>query len=378
MTLPETAILARRQQRVRQTLDALNLDALIVTHAPNIRYLTNHVGSAGILVLTREEAHLAIDFRYQDAVAALQQSPSACPWLRVWTVPASYDEALVGCLIEIGVTQVGFEATHLTVARHEWLLRALSARGGGVAMRSTERIVEQERIIKDAAEIQVIRDAAARIAAVAEAGFAAVRAGVTERSVAAALESAMREAGYERTAFDTIVASGPNAALPHYRAGDRVLESGDLVVLDFGGVLDGYCCDLTRTVSVGPPSSETARVHAAVRDAQQAAIAAVRPGVEASGVDHAARSVLAARGLGEAFGHGTGHGLGLDVHEEPRITRPRPDVPPVSLEPGMVFTIEPGAYISGWGGVRIEDDVLVTADGCEVLTGVARDLLALG
>jgi Xaa-Pro aminopeptidase len=187
----------------------------------------------------------------------------------------------------------------------------------------------------------------------------------------------MRAAGYERTAFDTIVASGPNAARPHYRAGDRVLAAGDLVVLDFGGVLDGYCCDLTRTVSVGPPSLESARLHAAVREAQQAAIAAVRPGVEATEVDRAARSVLVAHGLGEAFGHGTGHGLGLDVHEEPRITRPLPDVAPVHLEPGMVFTIEPGAYIPGWGGVRIEDDVLVTADGCEVLTTVPRDLLAL-
>jgi Xaa-Pro aminopeptidase len=377
MTLPATSLLAQRHARIHLALDALGLDALMVTYPPNIRYLTNHVGSAGVLVLTRTAAHLAIDFRYQDAVASLQRSDFACPGLRTWAVPGSYDESVIGCLIEIGVIQVGFEAAHLTVARHEWMRRALSSRGADVRLRSTERVVEQLRLIKDAAEIEALRDAASRINAVAEAGFAAVRPGVSERTVAAALESAMRAAGYERMAFDTIVASGPNAALPHHRAGDRVLTLGDVVVLDFGGVLDGYCCDLTRTVSVGPPSAEAVRVHAAVRDAQQAAIAAVRPGIEASRVDDAARNVLAERGLGEAFGHGTGHGLGLDVHEEPRITRPRTDVPPVPLEAGMVFTIEPGAYVSGWGGVRIEDDVLVTPGGCHVLTSVPRELLAL-
>ena len=187
----------------------------------------------------------------------------------------------------------------------------------------------------------------------------------------------MRAAGHDGLGFETFVASGPNGPLPPYRAGERRLEPGDLVVLDFGGVLDGYCSDLTRTVSVGPPSAEALRVHGAVREAQAAAIAAVRPGLDATSVDAAARGVLDRLGLGEAFGHGTGHGLGLDVHEEPRISRPRPDAPGARLEPGMVFTIEPGAYLPGWGGVRIEDDVLVTEGGCEVLTSVPRDLLAL-
>jgi Xaa-Pro aminopeptidase len=209
------------------------------------------------------------------------------------------------------------------------------------------------------------------------AAFAAVRPGTAEREVAGAIEAAMRAAGYERQAFDTIVASGPNAALPHHRAGDRQLQSGDLVVLDFGGVLDGYCCDLTRTVCIGAPSLQARQVYDAVLAAQRAAIASVKPGVDAVSVDAAARQVLEARGLGEAFGHGTGHGLGLDVHEEPRVARARPDVPNVALEPGMVFTIEPGAYLPGWGGVRIEDDVLVTASGYEILTPIPRELLAL-
>ena len=372
--LPTSKQLAARHTRVRASLDALSLDALVVTSAVNIRYLTNHAGSAGVLVLTRDGVHLLVDFRYRDAVRMLQESPAACPGLRVWDVPASYDEALLVCLAEIGSSIVGFEAAHVTVSKHDWWQRTSSSRDLGITFRSTERVVEQARLIKDTAEIETLREAARRLSDVATAAFAGVREGVSERHVAGVIESAMRAAGYERVAFDTIVGSGPNAALPHYRAGDRMLSSGDLVVLDFGGVLDGYCCDLTRTVSIGSPSAEARQLHAAVFDAQHAALAAVRPGVETSVVDAAARSVLEEHGLGAAFGHGTGHGLGLDIHEEPRITWPRPDVPSVMLAPGMVFTIEPGAYLSGFGGVRIEDDVLVTETGCEVLTSVPREL----
>lgn len=375
MSLPDSATLERRQTRVRESLDALNLDAIVVTEPANIRFLCNHVGSAGVLVLTGIGAHLLIDFRYEEAVRALQESAAASPRLRRWQVPGSYDEALVGCLCDIGVNEVGFEAAHLSYARHEWVTRTLSAKDCGVVLRSTRDVVERIRMVKDAAEVATLRESAARLAGVVDVAIDAVRAGVTERSVAAAIDAAIRDAGYDRPAFDTIVASGPNSALPHYRAGNRVLARGDLVVLDFGGVLDGYCSDLTRTVAVGTADPETRRVHAAVLDAQQAAIAAVRPGIQTSSVDAAARAVLEERGLGEAFGHGTGHGLGLDVHELPRITRPRPDAPPVLLEPGMVFTIEPGAYVAGWGGVRIEDDVLVTESGCELLTTSARDLL---
>ena len=378
MPLPDTSALARRHARIRQTLETLSLDALIVTNATNIRYLTNHVGSAGMLVIARDAVHLLVDFRYVESVRLLQDSPEACPGLRVWDVPASYDEALLGCLVEIGVTRVGFESTHVTVSQFDWWRRTCEARRLGLALRPTERAIEQHRVIKDAAEIATLRDSAARLGAVADATFAAVRAGITERDLAGLLEAALRAAGYERPAFDTIVASGPNSALPHYRAAGRRLAAGDLLVLDFGGVLDGYCSDLTRTVAVGAPSPEARRIHAAVHAAQQAAIAAVRPGVDSTSVDTAARDVLRQHGLGEAFGHGTGHGLGLDIHEEPRVTRQRADVTSVPLEAGMVFTIEPGAYLPGFGGVRIEDDVLVTDTGCDVLTSVPRGLLVLG
>ena len=377
MRLPTSGHLAARQARLRQCLDTLKLDALIVTCAANIRYLSNHTGSSGVLVVTPESVRLLVDFRYREAVQMLQQSPSACPGLAVQDVPASYDDALLEYLSDLGASTVGFEAAHVSVAKHEWWRRAAETRRLDIAFRPTEKAIEEARLIKDPFEIATLRDAAARLTPVAASVFEATRAGQSERAVAAVLEAAIRHASYERLAFDAIVASGPHAALPHHHTGDRILAEGDLVVLDFGGVLDGYCCDVTRTVSIGPPSSQARRLYTAVYDAQQAAIAAIRPGVGSSAVDGAARSVLDARGFGEAFGHGTGHGLGLDIHEEPRITRTRADVASVPLVPGMVFTVEPGAYVPGFGGVRIEDDVLVTETGCEVLTTVSRELRTL-
>ena len=379
MGFPGSDSLAARHRATRNRLAALGLDGLVVTNPTNIRYLSNHAGSAGTLVVTHSEVHLLIDFRYEESVRSVQASDAACPGLRTWPVPASYDEALIDMLSGLTMpAKLGIEAAHLTVARKEWLERTSTSRGLALTWTSTERVVEQPRLVKDASEIATLRDAAARLTGVAESAFRSIRSGVTEREVAGSIEMAMRAAGYERLAFDTIVASGPNAALPHYRAGTRILKPGDLVVLDFGGVLDGYCSDLTRTVSVGAPTPDALRLHAAVREAQQAAIEAVKPGVPASSVDAAARGLLESRGLGEAFGHGTGHGLGLDIHEEPRVGPPRPHSASVQLEPGMVFTIEPGAYLPGMGGVRIEDDVLVTEDGYEVLTSVPKELLALG
>ena len=376
--LPGSNVLAARHARVRSALEATRLEALIVTTPANIRYLANHIGSAGTLIVTPDDLQLLVDFRYKESVRTRQHSPAACPGLRLIDVPDSYDEALVSATMASPARIIGIEAGHLTVARQEWLIRTWQSRSADITLRSTERFIERFRAVKDAAEVSVLREAARRLTSVAETAFDSIRVGLAEREVAAVIETALRRAGYERPSFDTIVGSGPNSALPHYRAGDRALHDGDLVVLDFGGVLDGYCSDLTRTVTVGNPSPEARRLHAAVLEAQSAAIDAVKPGVTTADVDGAARQVLVGHGLGEAFGHGTGHGLGLDVHEEPRVSKPRPDVPPERLEPGMVFTIEPGAYVPGFGGVRIEDDVLVTETGCEVLTSVPRDLRVCG
>jgi len=378
MRLAPSDVLAARHRRLHDLMAPDALHALVVTNPTNIRYLTNHDGTAGIVVITRDAVQLLIDFRYEAAVASLQTSAAACPTLQMRSVPASYDEALADVLTGLGVASVGIEAGHLTVARHEWLTNALASRAPSTSLRSTQRLIERLRVIKDSFELERLRDAAARLETVVDQSFPALRPGTRERDVAGAIESALRKAGYERPAFDTIVASGPNAALPHHRAASRKLKPGDLVVLDFGGVLDGYCCDLTRMASVGTPSQAARRLFDAVREAHSAAIDAVKPGRPASTVDAAARDVLTAHGLGDAFGHGTGHGLGLDVHEEPRVGRRRADAPDPILEPGMVFTIEPGAYLAGFGGVRIEDDVLVTETGCEVLTSVPRDLRICG
>src|SRR5882672_4635499 len=244
---------------------------------------------------------------------------------------------------------------------------------------STEHLVERLRVRKDEYEIATMREAAARLSAVATGVLTAVRRGETERDLALAIDVRIRQAGFERAAFDTIVASGPNAALPHARPGERTITEGDLVVLDFGGVYDSYCVDLTRTVSVGRASARVREVYEAVREARARAVAAVAPGRSRFEIDAAARDTLARHGLGEAFGHGTGHGLGIEVHEDPRIARRQPgvDLQNEAVAARMVFTIEPGAYLPGWGGVRIEDDVLVTDTGVEVLTDTTTELVEI-
>jgi Xaa-Pro aminopeptidase len=219
-----------------------------------------------------------------------------------------------------------------------------------------------------------------RLSAVARKAPAEIRPGRSEAEVAMAIDFLIRREGFAKTAFDTIVASGPNSASPHARPGERRLVEGDLVVLDFGGVYDSYCVDLTRTVSVGKASDRAREVYGAVLEAHDRAIAAVKPGASRFGIDAAARDTLGRHGLADAFGHGTGHGLGIEIHEDPRVTRKRPGDEETAPEDeavaaGMVFTIEPGAYLPGWGGVRIEDDVLVTASGVEVLTDVTTDLI---
>ena len=242
------------------------------------------------------------------------------------------------------------------------------------------------RVRKDVHEVATLRAAASLLSEVARDVLRTVQPGPSEREFAAVIDYKLKSAGFARPAFETIVAAGVNSALPHARPGAHRLQAGDLVVLDFGGVYDGYCVDLTRTVCLGRPTEEMRRVYDAVVQAQRAALAAVKPGTPAATVDAAARTVLSERGLGEAFGHGTGHGLGVEVHEAPRVAPFRPsssssssadvDSAAEMLEEGMVLTIEPGAYVNGWGGIRLEDDVLVTAEGCEVLTDVPRELAA--
>jgi Xaa-Pro aminopeptidase len=380
MSHAPSAALKRRHQAVRDDMAAHGLDALVVTSLPNILYLTNFTGSSAIAVLTADRLYFVTDFRYITSIAASQATACECPELELVEVEGSYDVTLADLLGSYGWRRVGYEAAHLTVARYDWLKATLAANSAPAPeLVATDRVVERPRAVKDAYEIATLREGARRLSQVAATVLSAVRRGRTEREFALAIDWRIRQAGFERSAFDTIVASGPNAALPHARPGERTITEGDLVVLDFGGVYDSYCVDLTRTVSVGPASARAREVYAAVRDARNRAIEAVGPGQSRFAIDAAARETLAGYGLGEAFGHGTGHGLGIEVHEDPRIARRRPDVDTQDemVAPGMIFTIEPGAYLPGWGGVRIEDDVLVTDDGVELLTDVTTELIEI-
>jgi len=381
MSHAPSAALSRRHQAVRDALQVLELDALVVTSLPNILYLTNFTGSSAIVVIDATRLSFITDFRYLTALADSRGTAHECPALDVVTVEGSYDSALAELLGAGPARRIGFEAAHLSVARHEWLVSSLKSRvpssKTAIELVATERVIERLRVRKDDYEIATLREAARRLSLVASGVIGDVRRGRTERDLALAIDWRIRQGGFERSAFDTIVASGPNAALPHARPGERTITEGDLVVLDFGGVYDSYCVDLTRTVSVGRASARVREVYEAVREARARAVAAVAPGRSRFEIDAAARDALASHGLGEAFGHGTGHGLGIEVHEDPRITRRRADVDTEdeAVAPGMVFTIEPGAYLPGWGGVRIEDDVLVTEAGVEVLTDVTTELV---
>ena len=365
--------LERRLHTTRTALGALGLDALVVTSLPNILYLTNFTGSSAIAVLTADRLHFLTDFRYVTTVQETQAGASACPGLELIRVEGSYDAALARLLASWPAPKIGFEAAHLTVSRFQWLSRTVPA------LVATEGVVERARVVKDDYEIATLREAGRRLSAVAREAVHEVRAGRSEEEVAHAIDARILAAGFSRTAFETIVAGGPNAALPHARPGKRRFCEGDLAVLDFGGVYDSYCVDLTRTVAVGRADGRVREVYAAVLEAHDRALAAVAPGVSRFDIDAAARSTLDRHGLAEAFGHGTGHGLGIDVHEDPRITRRHSDVDgrDEAVRAGMVFTIEPGAYLPSWGGVRIEDDVLVTADGAERLTDAPTDLIEI-
>jgi Xaa-Pro aminopeptidase len=354
-------VIPNRQNRIRAELRSAGLDAIVITHPPNIRYLTGLNASTAVCVLTQSRGSLIVDFSYATAAADAANRSG----LDIEVASGSLDDATVELIRRLDLERVGIEGAHLVVARFARLAES------GASVVSTDRVVEGLRAVKDDEEIAILREAARRISRVALRAREWAVPGADELEVAAAVDAAMRDAGFERPAFDTIVGSGPNGALPHGRPTRRKLAGGEGVVLDFGGVYDGYCVDLTRTVLIGRVPEGFRRMFDAVREAHAAAIAAVASGVPATDIDGAARRVLERHGLGAAFGHGTGHGLGLEVHEEPRISRTAPAEPVLA---GMVFTIEPGVYVPGVGGVRIEDDVLVTKDGCEVLTDVPIEL----
>jgi len=358
----------RRLDRAREGLTQGHLPALVVSTPLNITYLCGFRGSSGLLVLTPDRTILIVDGRYASAARAGSLAGGLFP-IEVYAVSDTYPRALATVLADTGVAAAGFEAAQVTVAT----LGVWQAAAPGVTFRATEGQIERLRAIKDDHEIVILRRAGKLLSQVATGLRSWVRAGRREREVAADINGALERAGFSEPAFPTIVASGPNSAHPHARPTDRRLEAGDLVVLDFGGLLDGYCGDLTRMFGIGQVSPTAWSLYEAVREAHAAALRAIRDGVEAASVDAEARRVLTACGFGGGILHATGHGLGLEVHEAPRLGPAQPGRTE-RLQAGMVCTIEPGAYVEGLGGVRLEDDVLVTNEGCEVLTEASRDL----
>jgi Xaa-Pro aminopeptidase len=267
------------------------------------------------------------------------------------------------------VAEVGFE-TSLSYGGYQ----ELSEKANGILLKPVKGVVEELRRVKDAGEIACHRQAAAIVDACFQHLLGYLKPGITERAVAVEIECFLRRKGAEREAFESIVASGPSAASPHAHATEKVIQAGELVKMDFGAMFGGYAADLTRTVAIQRADARQREVYHVVLEAQEAAIAAIRPGVKGSEVDQVARERIAARGYGDYFGHGLGHSLGLHVHDGPALSQ----TSAVVLEPGMVVTVEPGIYLPGWGGIRIEDDVVVTETGVEVLTRAPKEFTVVG
>ncbi|MCL6581793.1 MAG: Xaa-Pro peptidase family protein [Firmicutes bacterium] len=361
------AVGARRLEAVRRALETQDPrpGAFVVASPENRRYVTGFTGSSGAAVITGDRAVFVTDFRYVD------QAHLECPgWEVVRHGPVMAD-TLAEMLRGLDVKTVGFEREQATYAFYDEL--AVRLRDKGIELIPVGPVVERVREIKEEDEIALIR-AAADIAdrALGEV-IHLIRPGIAERDIALEVEYRMRKLGADGAAFPTIVASGPRAALPHGRASDKTLAAGELVTVDMGAVVRGYCSDLTRTFIIGPLGAEEERVYRLVLEAQEKALAAIRPGMTGREADAVARDVIVAAGHGEHFGHGLGHAVGLAVHESPRLSPTSDRV----LEAGHVVTVEPGVYVSGWGGVRIEDLVVLRAGEVEVLSRFPKKLMVL-
>jgi len=356
-----------RLAQLRLLLQKASVEGLVVTRQINIAYLSGFHGSAAHLLITQTDAILITDARY--TLAAAQEAPEFT--VVISNGSGGYVEALsleAGKLH--GVDRVGFEKNDVTYGQWESWTEAIPK---SIVLVPTNDLVEKLRQIKSPDEIAAIRKAIS----VAQDAFLSVQnllvAGTQERAFAFALENAMRERGATAPSFDTIVAGGPQGARPHHHPNDRAFVDGDLVTIDWGALVDGYCSDITRTVLIGPKSNgtkEQEKIHALVLESQQRAIAAIHPGKTGKEVDAAARDFLTEHGYGDAFSHSLGHSLGLEVHDGPGFST-RSDL---VLEPGMVLTVEPGIYLADWGGVRIEEDIVVTETGCDVLTSLPQTI----
>ena len=352
-----------RIRKLRARMKELSLDALLVTALPNIRYLTGFSGSNGLAVVTARGAGFFTDSRYR-----LQSAGEVKRFTRRITSRPLFDEAAASKLLQ-GCAAAGFESDAVTYAQFRRLRKAFPR----LSLRPVAGLVENIAIVKDSAEIALL----ARAGKIADAVFrdlcAAIAPGMTELEVAAEISWLVRRHGAERDAFDVIVASGARGALPHARPTRKKLRSGEFVTIDFGATVRGYCSDMARTIAIGRPPARLRAAYAAVQEAHGAALRAAKAGMRASELDAVARTRIAAHRLGKYFTHSLGHGLGLRVHERPRVSALSNEI----LRAGSVITIEPGVYIPGVGGVRIEDAVVLGGRTSRLLTSSPRELLTL-
>ncbi len=351
-----------RLARLRALMAENKLDGMLITQPENRRYLSGFTGSAGVFIVTAERQAIATDFRYYEQVQ------SQCPEWELIQVGYDFVDKMLDVLCDLGLggLSVGFEAGHVSVDQLLSWERALKAH---VRLINTTQMIEDMRMSKDDGEIQAIRRAVALADEALAHIYDWIQPGMSERQVAWELESTMRTRDAAAVSFEIIVASGPNGALPHYRPTDRVIQAGEPVVMDLGCVVDGYCSDVTRTVCLGAPKDDKyLKIWDLVLRAQERAEAGMKAGITGVDGDKLARDVIEEAGYGDYFGHGLGHGVGLAIHEYPRLSyRYSGEIPS-----GSVMTVEPGIYVPGWGGVRIEDMVIVGQNGVEVLTEAVK------
>ncbi|MFO8100635.1 MAG: aminopeptidase P family protein [Dehalococcoidia bacterium] len=354
----------RRIENLRLKLAARKLDAFVVSQPTNRRYLSGFTGSDGFLFITRHQAVLATDFRY------IEQAALQAPDFEIKRIAGSFAAWLPELVETLRARRIGFESDDLTLTAYRQIAKSIRKLPpkNQPSLFSTQGLVESLRAVKDAEEIKLIEKAAALADAAEEYAAASLEPGMTERQLAWELEKFLRERESEGLPFDIIVASGPNAALPHAQPSKRVINSGEPVVVDLGARLDGYTSDMTRTICLGQPEETFRHIYIIVQRAQEAALKEVRPGMTGGDIDGLAREVIEQAGYGDAFGHSLGHGVGIDTHEQPRLGPNSADI----LREGMVFTIEPGIYLPEWGGVRIEDMVSLEKKGARTLTKAGK------
>lgn len=351
-----------KMEKLRNEFGKLGIDGMLITSGFNRRYISNFTGSAGAVLISGEKALFITDFRY------VEQASKQCEGFEVVKHSGTMQEEVALQAKQLGITKLGFEQNHVTYAMYKSYEKVFEGE-----LVPVDGAIEKLRLIKTDAEIKILKEAAG----IADAAFTHIlefiRPGKTELEVSNELEFFMRKAGASSSSFDIIVASGHRSALPHGVASDKVIEAGDFVTLDYGAYYKGYVSDITRTVSVGAADQKLRDIYDIVLEAQLRGMAGIKPGMTGKEADALTRNLISEKGYGEYFGHSTGHGIGLEVHEGPSLSK----ISETILEPGMVVTVEPGIYIPGLGGVRIEDDTVITLDHNESLTHSTKELIIL-